>query len=499
MTRSIVGVLLLLAAPAARADDGWCAAPTVESAVRRSGTAPFVKKKDLSATVEQLRGRLATDLLGMLAAQVDARYQAEILAQTSRVQLLSSAQRKVQGGREVCVVVQMDKGGLLGALPSDVGKALLATWVTPVADFAKGRPVWVREVALRDRAEPEFDDVVVPRVEDIIRRNLMGIVRWEPEGAMTPPPDVVTFDVRVTPYPGHYAVEGVLKDAAGRSISVGAELAKAWLGEVGARQPLSARELHIASFDVPPSVARGKPVKMSWVAKNARSCRIDPVVGDVPITGSVEVLPTADTTYRLQCTDGVRTTTREASVALFVPAPKLTAGVLPERVPVGGSAAIGWQASGVTGCTIAPGIGPVGTAGQVQVVVTQPTTWTISCQGEDGSVKVKTVSIGIGEPEPVEVAPAPAVTAGVRFVLRSLDDDWLDVRVDGQVVATLYNTKEATVTVGPGRHTVEVVPFMGSDPVHSAVVEAGTTGVATLGLHLEKPVACYDAPVCLVP
>lgn len=487
-------VLLGLAGPAAAQED-WCRPDTVESQIRRWGTAPFAKKKELTRATDTLRTRLARELLGTLTAQLDPRYEAEVLALTGRVQTLSVTQRKVSGGREVCVVVQMPKGGLLGDLPSDVGRALLSKWHDPIAAFAAGRPLWVREVALRDGPGPEVDEVVVPRVEDLVRRNLIDLPRWEPDGGARPA-DVLTLDVRVTPYPAYYAVEGVVRDASGRSMSVGAELAKAWLGEIGTRQPLSSRDVRIDKFDGPGTVFRGKPATLSWSAPNARGCKIGPTVGDVPTSGKVEVLPGGDTTWTLTCTDGLKTVTRDVSVGVRLPPTQVFVTAEPLSVTPGGSATIAWQGTGLVGCVMDPG-GEVGVMGQMTVRPAQPTTWTVRCRGEDGQTAVGAVTVGVGE-APVVVPAAVAAGAGpARLLVRSLDGQWVDVRVDGAVVAQLYNNPEATVEIANGPHVVEVVPFMAGDAAGGVRIAEIVNGVATLGVKSDGSIVCYDVPVCV--
>ena len=507
----------LLAAPA-HAQEDWCKPDTVESQIRRWGTAPFAKKKQQSSATEALRTRLATELLGTLAAQVDARYEPEVLSLTSRVQTLSVSQRKVSGGREVCVVVQMPKGGILGDLPSDVGRALLSKWHDPIAAFAAGRPLWVRETSLRDGSAPEVDEIVVPRVEDLVRRNLTDLVRWEPDGGPKPA-DVVTFDVRITPFPTYYAIEGVARDAAGLSISVGAELGRAWIGDIGTRQPLSSRDVRVVRFDAPTQISRGDEAGLAWESANARSCRISPAIGDVPTSGMIVVLPTTDATYTLTCTDGLRTVTRDATISVRTPPPQVWLTAEPARITAGGVSTIAWKGKGLATCKLDQGVGDVGVTGQIAVRPDTTSSWTITCRGEDGSIAVGSATVAVDipttvtqttqitvptlmiPPDPVVVTQSPApITpsqpAMAKLYIRSLDGEWADVRVDGKVVAEFRNQQEVVVDISNGMHRIDVVPFMGDKATSSVSIGSIVNNTATIGIDVDEPIICYDIPVC---
>jgi hypothetical protein len=504
----LLALAIALSSAPAHAED-WCKPATVESQVRRWASAPFAKKKDMTKVADGLREHLAQELLGTLAVQVDTRYQAQVMALTGRVQTLSTTQRKVSGAREVCVVVQMDKGGLLGDLPSDVGRQLLTAWQDRLVEFTAGRPVWVREVALRDRSEPEVDEVVVPRVEDLVRRNLMGVVRYEPDGSPIPA-DVITFDVRITPFPGYYAIEGVARDAAGRSLSVGAELATAWLGGVGTRLPPSSRDVQIVSFSAPAVVAPGSVATLAWTTQNARTCKVEPGVGDVPTNGKSELLPKGDTSYRLTCTDGVRTVSRDAAVAVRVPSPEVNATAKPARIAPGGGATVSWTSAAVTSCAIDHGVGPVGKSGQIGVTPEQTTTYAVTCAGQDGTTAVSTATVIVDssllvqqvvqlvtDPNATLIAPPVATTAPVLDI-RVLDGEWMDVRVNGAVVASFKNSTEATVTLEDRpSYFIEVVPFMGDAAVQSVTMSNLYKGHGSIGVSLTEPINCYGTGTCV--
>ncbi|MCO4748209.1 MAG: caspase family protein [Proteobacteria bacterium] len=86
-------------------------------------------------------------------------------------------------------------------------------------------------------------------------------------------------------------------------------------------------------------------------------------------------------------------------------------------------------------------------------------------------------------------APATAASGGVTLILRSQDGEWVDVRVDGEVVAEIRNDDEERVTITPGVHTVEFIDFMADDPYASGRLDtAGLSeiifGVRETGVEL---------------
>jgi hypothetical protein len=485
----ILAVLLTLAGSARAQDDAWCRPTSVESQVRRWATAPFVKKRDLQAVTDGLRTRLARELLLTLVSEVDPRFEADVLALTERVQTLSVTQRKGEAGREVCVVVQMDKGGVVGELPSEVTRALLDAWTEPLSTFTRGRPLWIREVSLRDGAEPEVDDVVVPRVADLVRRHLSALPRWE-AGAGPPPDELVTLDVRITPFPGHYGLEGVATDRSGASVSVGATLAVAWLGDVGARASLASREVRIDKVDGPTRVAAGKAFTLSWTSSNATSCAWAPMPGEVPVKGKVELRLADDTVLRLACTDGVRSVTREHAVDVFVPPPQVMVSADLSVVPVGWPATVRWESFAASSCALT-----VGGAAPVPTELLGAWSGPVPASGSLG-VQVRCVNAaGDAASSSASVSSSPDAHL---LVLRRTGDDWITVRVNGKAVE-LQGDAEATVVVGAGPTRVEVVPFMAEQASGALIVPAFTAPQGTLGVKASGEITCFDIPGCVVP
>lgn len=92
-------------------------------------------------------------------------------------------------------------------------------------------------------------------------------------------------------------------------------------------------------------------------------------------------------------------------------------------------------------------------------------------------------------------SPAPAepqLPNEVEIVLRNPDNDWTDVRINGEVVAEFRNQREMTVTVRPGTHFIEFVPFMKDTPFASGRLETGTADNIIFGLSHSNGVTCFN-------
>ncbi|MDD5285824.1 MAG: OmpA family protein [Desulfuromonadaceae bacterium] len=74
---------------------------------------------------------------------------------------------------------------------------------------------------------------------------------------------------------------------------------------------------------MPATITSGQSGNLNWTSQNASDCAIQPAIGTVPLQGSKEITPTADTSYTLTCTGPGGNTTSRANVAVIAPpAPK---------------------------------------------------------------------------------------------------------------------------------------------------------------------------------
>src|SRR4030042_33348 len=124
----------------------------------------------------------------------------------------------------------------------------------------------------------------------------------------------------------------------------------------------------VVSFDAsPPSISAGQSSTLGWEVSGATKVSIDQGVGNVALTGSREVTPTATTIYTLTATgtSGLSTTaTAQVIVSGAAPPPTPAAPPVvnyftanPPSISAGSSATLSWNVSNATSVTIDPGLG----------------------------------------------------------------------------------------------------------------------------------------------
>jgi OmpA-OmpF porin, OOP family len=77
-----------------------------------------------------------------------------------------------------------------------------------------------------------------------------------------------------------------------------------------------------ASLSIAPgSISPGQSGRLTWTSQNAEGCDIQPNIGPVKTEGSMDVTPSADTTYTLTCTGAGGTAESAAGISVAAPAP----------------------------------------------------------------------------------------------------------------------------------------------------------------------------------
>ena len=90
------------------------------------------------------------------------------------------------------------------------------------------------------------------------------------------------------------------------------------------------------------------------------------------------------------------------------------------------------------------------------------------------------------------VAPEPRLPSEVEIVIRNPNNDWTDVRINGETVAEFRNQREMTVKVRPGTHFIEFVPFMKDTPFASGRLVTGEADHIIFGLSHSDGVTCFN-------
>ena len=159
----------------------------------------------------------------------------------------------------------------------------------------------------------------------------------------------------------------------------------------------------ISSFSASPtSISPGDVATLNWSVTGATSVTIDQGIGNVAISGSRAVSPSANTIYTLTASNGTTSTT--ATTSVFVtgstagtppPAgsglPTITSFIAnPPIVTGGGSSTLSWDVSNATSVIISPGIGSVGISGSMPVVPATSMAYTLTATNAAGTATATT-------------------------------------------------------------------------------------------------------------
>jgi len=116
----------------------------------------------------------------------------------------------------------------------------------------------------------------------------------------------------------------------------------------------------------PSTLTRGGSTRLSWNVLGAYSIRIDPAVGIVKTTGSINVTPASSTTYTLSATNSGGTVRAAEEVHVLPPAPLGPAinwfAISPSSILAGNPATLSWSTTNANKVTIS-GIGSVAASG----------------------------------------------------------------------------------------------------------------------------------------
>jgi hypothetical protein len=151
---------------------------------------------------------------------------------------------------------------------------------------------------------------------------------------------------------------------------------------------------------IPGQISSGQSSNLLWLVENATSVSISPGIGNVGISGTQTVSPTATTTYVLTATNAVGSVTANAIVNVTViPGPVITSfTATPPTSPSPGSPVVlSCQATNVASITMAGILFLPGTA-TYKVYPTVDTTYTCIATGTNGQTVSKTVDVKVTQP-----------------------------------------------------------------------------------------------------
>ncbi|MFO0601347.1 MAG: S8 family serine peptidase [Myxococcaceae bacterium] len=155
----------------------------------------------------------------------------------------------------------------------------------------------------------------------------------------------------------------------------------------------------------PLDIKPGETVKLSWSATNAAACLISPDVGEVALEGATLVTPMVTTSYELKCNGAHQSISINVRPNVTVTAFTSSASSVYPDAPV----TLTWTTVSADTCSIAPGVGDVPVNGSKQVIVSQNTTYTMTCKGV-GPNATATVDVSVMPATSIDPPTAVMVT-----------------------------------------------------------------------------------------
>lgn len=278
----------------------------------------------------------------------------------------------------------------------------------------------------------------------------------------------------------------------------------------------------INSFEAgPPNVSAGESSTLSWTVVGATTVKIDQGIGNVALTGTRVVAPTATTVYTLTAFSaaGSVTATTQVIVTAATPPPPAARPVVssfiasPSSISLGSSTSLSWNVTDATLVTIDNGVGSVGLSGSTTVLPAANTTYTLTATNAAGSTTATAVVLVSGAPPTPTSMPVvnyftanpPLIAFGSSTTLSwdvlyatsvTIDNGVGTVASSGSTVvlpaASTDYTLTATNAYGWRTVTVPVLvagggPSVASDFIEQAISATWRNGIGTdLGFGIEQ-------------
>jgi len=161
----------------------------------------------------------------------------------------------------------------------------------------------------------------------------------------------------------------------------------------------------------PPTIAAGESSTLSWSVVGATMVSIDQGIGNVALSGSRVVMPSATTVYTLTATNaaGISTTATAQVIVTGAPSPPTPAALpvvnsftaSPPSIIVGELATLSWNVSNATSVTIDHGVGTFASSGNALVSPAATTTYTLTATNAAGATVPATAQVIVtGAPSP---------------------------------------------------------------------------------------------------
>ncbi|MEN8136016.1 MAG: pentapeptide repeat-containing protein [Thermodesulfobacteriota bacterium] len=214
---------------------------------------------------------------------------------------------------------------------------------------------------------------------------------------------------------------------------------------------------------VPDSIQPGESAVLQWTSDYADTVIIDQGIGAVPDDGTTNISPTETTTYTIIATGLGGTATSSTTVTVIYPEPTVQLTAAPNIITAGESTILSWSSTNADSFSITPEVGNVSANGTVAVTPVEPTTYTITATGPDGTTATAQTKVKVligplpavnfsADPEIIQIGESSTLswsTTNTDSVF--IDQDIGDVTASGSMIVSPNETTTYPLTAtGPG-------------------------------------------------
>ncbi len=213
----------------------------------------------------------------------------------------------------------------------------------------------------------------------------------------------------------------------------------------------------------PDTILVGQTATLSWGSTLADSVSIDQGIGNVALSGTLNVSPQATTVYTFTATGAGGTSTFPVTVTV-IPPPTVSITASPDTVIIGNSCELAWTSEHADTVEIDNGIGPAALSGSLSVFPLETTTYTITATGPGGTASASVCVTVITLPVITLSAEPLEINAGESFVL-AWSVSYADLVIGEQTTSTGSISEEipsaGSNTLSPSRTTTYKITATG--------------------------------------
>jgi hypothetical protein len=154
----------------------------------------------------------------------------------------------------------------------------------------------------------------------------------------------------------------------------------------------------VTVFRVSPElITTGQKAMLQWEVSGISTVRINPELGNVGASGSIEVRPFTTTTYTLTAGEQANKVTATATLTVEITVPVVEFFIAdPREIYFGNSGTLRWNVIGATSVSIDHNIGTVAASGSVTVTPATSTAYILTATNAEGTVTATTAIINTG-------------------------------------------------------------------------------------------------------